>query len=161
MPREKSAGAVIFREESFDNAQGKEGKRYYLLLHYEFGHWEFVKGHLEKDENEIETIKREALEEAGIKDIEIIDGFKETMKYFFRQYKEKVSEKDRRAGKTTWVFKMVVFYLAKTETKDIKISKEHKDFVWLPYKEAVKKITYKNSKEILKKADDFIKKQNI
>ncbi len=153
MPREKSAGAIIFREE--------EGKRYYLLLQYKSGHWEFVKGHLEEGENELDTLKRETLEETGIRDIETIDGFKEIIKYFFRQYNVKVSAEDLKKGKTPWVFKLVVFYLAKTKTKEVTISQEHEGFIWLPYEEALKKLTFKNAKEILKKANDFIEEKNI
>ncbi|RLG60142.1 MAG: diadenosine tetraphosphate hydrolase, partial [Candidatus Hydrothermarchaeota archaeon] len=44
---EKSAGVIIFRRD-------EEIK--YLLLKYGYGHWDFVKGNIEKGENEIETI---------------------------------------------------------------------------------------------------------
>ena len=62
MPKEKSAGAIIYRKESVDTAQGKKYKIYFLLLHYFSGHWEFPKGHIEKDETEEETLKRETFE---------------------------------------------------------------------------------------------------
>ena len=39
---EKSAGAIIFRDDN--------GTRKYLLLHYNPGHWEYVKGHIEDGE---------------------------------------------------------------------------------------------------------------
>lgn len=149
MPREKSAGAIIFRMEN--------GVPLYLLLHYPTGHWEFPKGHIEGNEKEEETVVREAVEETGIKDLEILPGYKKYIKYFFRQYKEKVSEADRRKGKTPWVFKLVVFFIAETKTKDVKISHEHKGFLWLPIEQAIKKTTFKNSKKLLKEADDFIK----
>ena len=148
MPREKSAGAIIYRMEN--------GVPYYLLLHYFSGHWEFPKGHIEKGESEEETVKREVFEETGINDLKIILGFKKYIKYFFRQYKEKVSEEDRRAGKTPWVFKLVTFFIAETKMKDVKISPEHKGFLWLPIDEAIKKTTFKNSKMLLKEANDFI-----
>lgn len=145
MPREKSVGVIIFREE--------KGKRYYLLLHYEAGHWEFVKGHLEERESEIETLKRETFEETGISDIKIINGFKEYIKYFFRQTYGLKKEKRKKAG---WIFKIVVFYLAETKTKEVKTSYEHLDYKWLVYHDALSQITYKGSKEILKKANDFL-----
>jgi bis(5'-nucleosidyl)-tetraphosphatase len=148
MPREKSAGAIIFRRD--------DGKIYYLLLHYHSGHWEFPKGHIEQTESEEETVKREVKEETGIKDIKIIPGFKKYIKYFFRQYKKNVSEKDRKTGKTPWVFKLVVFFIAETTQKEIKISPEHKGFLWLPFSQAVKKTTFKNSKILLKESNDFI-----
>ncbi len=55
-----------------------------------------------------------------------------------------------------WIFKLVVFYLAETKTKDVKISFEHQNYKWLPYEEALKQLTFKNAKEILKKANAFI-----
>ncbi len=161
MPKEKSAGAIIYRKESVDTAQGKKYKIYFLLLHYFSGHWEFPKGHIEKDETEEETLKRETFEETGINDLKIIPGFKKYIKYFFRQYKENVSEADRRAGKTPWVFKLVTFFVAETKTKEIIISHEHKGFMWLPIDEAIKKTTFKNSKKLLKEANDFILKDGI
>lgn len=148
MPKEKSAGAIVFRKE--------DNKIYYLLLHYHSGHWEFPKGHIESKESEEETVKREVAEETGINDIEIIPGFKKYIKYFFRQYKENVSEEERKAGKTPWVFKLVTFFMAETKSKEVKISPEHIGFLWLPLEEAVKKTTFKNSKKLLKEANDFI-----
>ena len=156
MPKEKSAGAIIFRKEPFRTSQGKDNKIYYLLLHYHSGHWEFPKGHIEGKESEEETVKREITEETGINDIKIIPGFKKYIKYFFRQYKENVSEEDRKKGKTPWIFKLVAFFIAETDTKEVKISSEHTGFLWLPIDEAIKKTTFKNSKKLLKEADDFI-----
>lgn len=135
MLREKSAGAVIFRKDA--------GTIKYLLLLHETGHWDFVKGNVEQGEDELETVKREAKEEAGIGDLKIIPGFKEIITYFYR-----------REGST--IFKEVVFYLAETKTKDIKISYEHTGHDWLEFDAACKKITYKNSKETLKKAHAFL-----
>jgi len=153
LPKEKSAGAIIYR---FDN-----GVPHFLLLHYpginrKGGHWEFVKGHIEKNEDEKQAVIRETKEEVGINDLKIIPGFKQYIKYFFRA---SYGLEDKARKKAPWIFKLVVFYLAKTNTKNVKLSKEHDDFAWLPYEEALKKITYKNSKELFKKAHEFIKKE--
>lgn len=145
MPREKSAGAIIYHL--------KDNMPHYLLLHYPSGHWEFAKGHIEEGEDPEEAAKREIEEETGIKDLEIIPGFKEYIKYFFRKSYDLKGEAKKRAP---WVFKLVVFYLAKTKSEDVKISKEHKDFIWLPYNQAVKKLTYKNAKILLNKANEYI-----
>ena len=51
MPIEKSAGAVIFRKQN--------DAILYLLLHYEAGHWDLAKGHIEKGESLEETARRE------------------------------------------------------------------------------------------------------
>ena len=57
MKREKSAGAIVFR---------KEKEPVYLLLHYEAKHWDFPKGHVEKNETDEQTVRREIQEETGI-----------------------------------------------------------------------------------------------
>lgn len=142
MPVEKSAGAVIFRK-------NKEIK--YLLLHYPSSakakrdYWDFPKGHIEKREKEIETVKREVEEETGLKDIKIIEGFKEWIKYYFKF-----------GGKS--VLKFATFYLAETKTKDVKVSFEHLGYQWLPYEKALEKLTFKNTREILKKANNYLTK---
>src|SRR3989338_9342144 len=133
--REISAGAIVFREE--------KGKILYLLLHYEEGHWDFPKGNIEKGEEEKETVKREIKEETGITKISFIEGFKEKIKYFYK-----------REGQT--IYKEVVFYLAETKESKIKISFEHIGYKWLSYGEAIKQLTFKNAKEILKKAHSFL-----
>lgn len=138
MPFEKSAGAIIFRKE--------DKKIYYLLLYYEIGHWGVAKGHIEKGETLENTARREIEEETGIKDIKFIEGFKEWIKYFFKLKGENI-------------MKIATFLLAETKTKEIKLSFEHKDYAWLEYEEALEKLTFKNSKEILKKANNFLKKR--
>lgn len=135
MPIERSAGAIIFRK--------KEDKIYYLLLHYQFGHWDFPKGHIEKGEKSADTAIREVKEETGLDDLSVVEGFKETIKYFFKVQ-----------GKT--IFKTVVFYLAEVKNEIVKISFEHTGYKWLPYQEVLKQLTFKNAKRILKKANDFL-----
>ena len=156
MPKETSAGAVIFRKESFfaKASEGRDSEIYYLLLHYTAKHWDFPKGHIEEGEKEEDTVKREIKEETGLEDIEIINGFKEGIKYFFRQT-HKLPEA-RSQTKALWIFKTVTFYLAQTKTKEVKISFEHKGFKWLRYEEALKQLTFKKAKETLKKANDYL-----
>ncbi|PIR72319.1 MAG: diadenosine tetraphosphate hydrolase [Candidatus Nealsonbacteria bacterium CG10_big_fil_rev_8_21_14_0_10_36_24] len=152
MPKETSAGAIIFRKE--------DSVIYYLLLHYKSGHWDFPKGHIEEGEKEEDTVKREVAEETGIKNIKIIEGFKERIKYFFRENYN--SKENKEKGRKEWIFKTVTFYLAQTQTKEVKISFEHKGFKWLRYEEALKQLTFKNAKEILKKANDrLISKKDL
>jgi len=140
MPLEKSAGAVIF-------IKNKDTVKY-LLLHYQAGHWDLPKGHIEKGETLEDTVKREVKEETGLEDIEIVPGFKETIKYFFRW-----EEKN--------IMKFVTFYVAETKEKDITISKEYIGFIWLPYGEALEKLTFKKAKDILQKVNDFLPKNSL
>ena len=76
MSSEKSCGAVIFR---------RDGDRKYLLLQYlllQGGHWDFVKGHVEKNESERETVLRETEEEVGIADPKFVEGFRQPISYY-------------------------------------------------------------------------------
>ena len=132
---EKSSGAVIFR----DTSEGIV----FLLLHYPSGHWDFVKGKMEKGENPLDTVIREAKEETGISDLNFVDGFEENIEYDFQFEGELIHKK-------------VVFYLAKTNTEKIIISHEHLDFVWLDYKSALEKTTYQNAKSALSKANQLL-----
>lgn len=131
MKKEKSAGAIIFRKE-------KE-KIYYLILHYELGHWGFAKGHIENGEDEITALKREIEEETKIKSIRLIDNFSQKIKYSYGN-----------------VSKTVVFYLTETRESEVTLSEEHIDFEWLPYEGALKRITYGNTKNVFKKANQFL-----
>ncbi len=132
---EKSSGTVIFR----DTPEGIV----FLLLHYPSGHWDFVKGKMEKGENPLDTVIRESKEETGISDLNFIEGFEENIEYDFQFEGELIHKK-------------VVFYLAKTNTEKITISHEHLDFVWLDYKSAFEKTTYQNAKSVLSKANQLL-----
>ena len=62
----------------------------------------------------------------------------------------------KRGGKL--VHKKVIFYLAKTNVKDVKISFEHKGYGWMGYEDAMRRLTYKNSKIILEDDNVFFNK---
>jgi 8-oxo-dGTP pyrophosphatase MutT (NUDIX family) len=140
LKQEKSAGIIVFR---------KEGNQLsYLLLHYDSGHWDFPKGHIEKDEDDIKAAKRELEEETGIKEIKIIEGFREIISYYFKDKNNNL------------IHKYVMFFIAETSEKKVKLSFEHKGFIWLPFKNAHERVTYKNAEELLKKADRFLMKMH-
>jgi 8-oxo-dGTP pyrophosphatase MutT (NUDIX family) len=138
MPKEVSAGAVIFR---------RNGETKYLLLHYESGHWDFPRGAIELGENEKETVVRETREETGITDLVFLPEFREKIFWFYKK-----------EGKT--IYKEAIFYLAETKTEKIILSSEHIGFAWMPYEESLKQTTFKNGKEVLRKAHDFLIKHN-
>jgi len=135
MGTEKSAGIVLFRNDSDKNE--------FLLLNYPQGHWDFVKGKIEQNETSHETALRETKEETGITNIEFVDGFEESVEYDFRFKKEDIHKK-------------VIFFLAKTNEKNIKLSHEHNDYLWLEYNDALKKTTFENAKNVLTKANEFL-----
>lgn len=145
MPIEKSAGAVIFYCE-------KHGAIKYLVLQHNKNYWNFPKGRIEKGEDGILAMKREVEEETGIKEIKIIPNFQIKEKYFYRASKNYREIKKR--GKI--IFKKVIFYLAEVRTKKVIISFEHKSYEWLGFKEALDRLKYRASKEILERANDFL-----
>lgn len=148
---EQSYGGVIFHRDN--------DAIFYLLLKYRNGHWGFPKGHVEKGEKSEETFLREAREETGLKDIKIIQGFYEKERYFYIA-KGKELEERRKNGRGMMIFKRVDYFLGEAVQREVVLSKEHLDFSWLNFKEALKKATFKNSKDILKKADNFLSSQS-
>jgi bis(5'-nucleosidyl)-tetraphosphatase len=136
---EKSCGAVVF-------FKGNEVN--YLLLHYEAGHWDFVKGNVELNESEKDTVIRELQEETGIADAKFIEGFREKVEYFYR-----------RQGAT--IRKEVVFFLIETRTEKIELSYEHVGYAWLNHQRALERLTFKNAKDVLQKAHEFLKAREL
>ena len=137
MIEETSAGIVLFRKE--------DSKTLFLLLHYPSGHWDFVKGKMEKDESTHETAIRETREETGITDITFIENFEEWIKYDFQYQGELVHKK-------------VVFFLAETKTEEIEISHEHLGYTWMDYNTAMEKTTFENAKRVLTRAQILLTK---
>lgn len=137
MTRELSAGAVIFRRENKIPL--------YLLVHYGGGHWDLVKGHIEEGETPQQTTIREVMEETRIDDLKIIPGFNERVRYFFKR------------GKKT-VYKEVLFFVAETNKKKVKLSREYVGHVWFPYEDAIEQLTFENAKRVVRKAHKFISK---
>ena len=138
MLNEKSCGAVV--------CSRNNSELIYLLLQYEAGHWDFVKGNVEKGETEQETTVRELREETGIADAQFVDNFRQSISYFYK-----------RKGST--VRKEVIFFLMETKTTKIELSFEHVGFEWLTFERAMAKLTFKNARDVLQKANDFLKKK--
>ncbi len=137
MIEETSAGIVLFRKE--------DSKILFLLLHYPSGHWDFIKGKMEKGESTRETAIRETKEETGITDITFLENFEEWIKYDFQYQGELVHKK-------------VVFFLAETKTKEVIISHEHLDYSWMDYNTSMEKTTFDNAKTVLTRAQTLLTK---
>jgi 8-oxo-dGTP pyrophosphatase MutT (NUDIX family) len=135
MQSETSCGAVVFTR----NPEIK-----YLLLHYEAGHWDFVKGNVEPNETEEETARRELKEETGITQANFIKNFRETINYFYRA-----------GGKT--ISKRVTLYLIETKETRVNLSFEHIGYEWLNYQQALERLTFKTAKQVLNKAQNHLK----
>ncbi len=133
MGREISAGVILIRNTP---------QREYLLLDYGH-HWDFPKGHIETGEDPQMTAARELQEETGIRDVRFVPGFKQSMRYFYRK-----------AGEG--MLKVVIYFLAETPTGNVTLSDEHSGYAWLPFEDALKRLTFKNARDLLTKAHTFL-----
>jgi 8-oxo-dGTP pyrophosphatase MutT (NUDIX family) len=152
--KETSAGIIVYYKEkqkiSINDKIKQSNKRTilkYLLLHYEEGHWDFPKGHVEIGETHEEAAMRETKEETGLI-VNVNPLFKEKISYFFK-------------SNETLIHKDVYFFVGEANTKEVNLSKEHIGYVWLSYENALKKLTYENAKELLKKANWFLENNYI
>jgi 8-oxo-dGTP pyrophosphatase MutT (NUDIX family) len=140
---ERSAGAVLFYYNG-DRATEPE----FLLLNYTAGHWDFPKGNIERGELEKEAASREIREETGITDVEFLDGFRMKIEYRYRHGKR-------------LVLKEVVLFLGRSKTKHVVLSHEHVGFAWKTYAEAMARLTYRNAKDLLSAAREFLQQKSI
>ena len=128
--REKSCGCIITKDNKV------------LLIKQTKGHWGFPKGHVEKNETEIETAIREVKEETNL-DVEIDANKRYTMEY--------VTDKGK--------LKQVVLFIAKCIGGEIKAQEcEVNDIKWLDFDEAIETITYDNTRKLFK---EILKERKI
>ncbi len=133
--KEKSCGAVVYKVET--------GTIYYYIIKQVKGHFSFSKGHVEEGESEEETASREIEEETNLRVI-IDSKFREVSTY---------SPKPN-------VIKDVIFFVALAINDKVKPQKEEvSEVLCLKYEDAYKLLTYEKDKEILHKADIYIKKR--
>lgn len=139
MPKELSAGIIVYRKE--------KGKIKYLLLQAKFKSefWGFTKGNVENGERPEQTALREAGEETGLKDITLIPGFKQKINWFYKREGKLVSKEAR-------------YFLGEAKTEKVAISEEHTGFAWCDFEEGLNKLKFKDDKELLKKANEFLLK---
>src|SRR3989344_4192175 len=126
---------------------------YYAILHRHkhWSGWEFPKGGVEEDEDEIEAVEREVKEETGLRTLEgTIKNYHLGGKYL---YKRKFSDR---------VYEGQSYSLYSVEVKKgkLKVDKnEHSDGKWMRYKEALKKLTCVNQKQCLRIVDRSLRKE--
>lgn len=138
MIHEKSCGAIVYRK--------FHGNTEILLIkHINSGHWSFPKGHVESGETEIETAKREIMEETAI-DVIIDPTFRETVMYS--------PKKD--------TVKVVVYFLAKAKNVDyFPQAGEISEVRWVDISYASHVLSYENDRTIVTKARAAIKEQSV
>jgi 8-oxo-dGTP pyrophosphatase MutT (NUDIX family) len=139
---ERSAGFLVYHILP-------DGSHEYLLLDYG-RHWDFAKGHVEKGEDDLHAATRELREETGIADVQPMAGFKQEVRYFFR---------DRKKG---LIQKTVTFFLGQTQAgaADVVISQEHEGFAFLPFDQAIKRITFPTARQVLRHAEELLSRKS-
>lgn len=133
MRHEKSCGALVYRV--------KDGKTQFLILRHQAGHWSFPKGHVEAGETEAQTAQREIGEETGLT-VSIDQNLR-----LVTQYHPELGVK-----------KEVVYFTAQADpeadltlqTKEIKASR------WLPYREALQRLSYESDRKLLDKVWSYL-----
>ena len=131
MALEQSIGAVIRYCTAVEDAESE-----FLLLKNRRGFWGFPQGHKEKGETEIQTLIREVFEETGIVCI-YIQSYIGRIHYSYFKADGMKSEKEVR------------FYFATTTTRNVTISKEHDDYKWVKFSDALCILDHRQLKSIL------------
>lgn len=131
---DESFGSVLFK---------KENETYKFLIIYlrKGNYWGIPKGHPENIETIEETVIREVREETGC-EILILPDFVEEI--FFS-----LSSGIKR--KVTFLLSRVI-----SESKEMIFSDEISETNWLSFDAAYQKLTFQNSKKVLKNAYDFL-----
>jgi 8-oxo-dGTP pyrophosphatase MutT (NUDIX family) len=118
----------------------------YLLVKQHQGHWGFPKGHIERNEKKIDTARRELKEETGITNVSLLA--------------ERILLKDEYSfnNGNCKIIKRVGYYIGETKQKKVKIDgKEILNYKWCTYNKALAKITFSQTRNVLRKTKKFIK----
>jgi len=112
--------------------------------------WEFPKGKIERFEFKRWTAKREVKEETGLKILKI-KKFPEYGKYL---YKKNLKDRPKYKGQTYHLFAVETKFNKKITLDET----EHSGFKWMKFKEAEKKLSWKDQKICLGIVNDWLEK---
>lgn len=126
MPTIKQSGAIVVR---FD---GKEPRVLLVTAKRNRRNWIFPKGHIEKGETKEAAALREAKEEAGV--VGKVIGPAGVLEYGFLGFKARVE-----------------YFLAEL-TREVGPPEDGRERAWCRLDEALERLSYKNTRKLLKKA---------
>lgn len=133
---EYSCGAVVFTR--------RAGQILYVVVQEQGGAYSFPKGHMEGDETEIETARREIFEETGLRP-DFISGFCEQDEYSLRE----------KPG----TIKRVTYFLAEFGDEPMTAREgEIKRIHLLPCEQALTLFEHENQRRILTSAHEYLTK---
>lgn len=118
----------------------RESKPYFLILHriLHWTGWELLKGTINPGETNEEALKREIKEEIGLENFEII---------------RKLNKQEKWQALGNDYFVVDVFLVKADMNEKISLKQEiieHDDYQWVDKETALKKLTWPESKELLK-----------
>ena len=133
---ERSCGAIVFTR--------RNGQILFAIVQEQGGAYSFPKGHMEGDETEMETARREVFEEINLKPA-FLDGF-------YQQDEYALAEKPG-----TW--KRVTYFLAEFGNEPLVPREgEIRRIQLLPYEEAITLFEHETTRRILTAAYEWITK---
>lgn len=131
---ERSCGAVVFTR--------RNGQILFVVVQERAGTYSFPKGHMEGEETEMETARREIFEETGLKPV-FLEGFRLQEEYHLSE----------RPG--TW--KRVTYFLAEFGSESLTPQAgEIRQILLLPYEQAAELFIHENTRRILAQAYAFL-----
>jgi putative nucleotidyltransferase with HDIG domain len=131
----RAGGFVLYREQA-------DRILYLLLESARHGDWGAPKGKADGSEEAKDTALRETREETGIERSALaVDA------HFRRSVTYPVSKGD----------KQVVYFLASTHQADVRLSGEHRSFVWAPLDEALATLRHENLRRVFADAAVYVK----
>ncbi len=139
--RAHSAGGVVFRRPAPDSPAA--GVRI-LLLQHEAGKWMLPKGTIERGETPEAVALREVAEETGLRNVRIVQDLGEERYLFFWKTED------------TYYDKTVHYYLMEFLGGEDACPQREEGFVrcdWVSVSEALDRIKYKETREVVRRAD--------
>ncbi len=131
------AGIVVYR--------GAGGGRRFLFLRRSDGWLDMPKGHIEKGERAEEAAIRETREEAGV-EATPDPFFRDGVEYWYVENGEKTK-------------KQVTFFIAEVgEGAKVMVSREHAGYEWLAYDAAMRRVSFKDQKELLSRVGSYLER---
>lgn len=130
----KSCGFVAYKQ--------IENINYYLIIKSLNGDVGFPKGHMEPGETEVETAIRELKEETGV-DVKVVQGFRRQIEYELSRIPDTI--------------KQSIYFLGECASDKIICQEaEVAEASFVSYEDALKLLTFEETKSILKDAKLFI-----
>jgi 8-oxo-dGTP pyrophosphatase MutT (NUDIX family) len=131
----RAAGFIVYKKE--------HDTVYFLLLHYNAGHWDFAKGKVEKSESLAEAAQRELFEETALRP-DVIEDFSYTLHYALPHPDGSSHPKE------------VTLFLTTVHDERVQLSDEHIAYSWFAADNALARLTHTNAQEALMSAVHYL-----